>query len=322
MSPTRRRTWPLLPLAAMAAGCGSGSIALDGDGYLYDWSLPEDHDPIPYGFWGLNGFQDHAGLADVEERFGMTVFHTSTRHPNYAVNDLLPLVREEGLQVNLRLVGDHSFYTDDDGNFDLQAWKDMLAPWEDSGVQEFIDDGTLANHMMLDDVHTFEGRSPTGDELEEMARTSKELLPGLRVIVREEAAVLPEPSSGTFEHVDAAVNQYRADDGDVELYAALRADAAERMGLEIINGLNIANGGDGSSGQTGWEADRWAMSADEIYEYGYVLMGVPGCTMFLNWEYDGEELWADGSVGADYFDQPEMAEALGWLGAYAAGEAD
>ena len=32
--------------------------------------------------------------------------------------------------------------------------------------------------------------------------------------------------------------------------------------------------------------------------------------MFLNWEYDGEERWADGSVGSAWFDQPAQREAL------------
>jgi hypothetical protein len=42
--------------------------------------------------------------------------------------------------------------------------------------------------------------------------------------------------------------------------------------------------------------------------------------MFLNWEYDAEERWADGSLGSDYFDQPEVQAALHRLGQRLAGE--
>jgi hypothetical protein len=286
------------------------------------WEIDPESTPISYGFWGLNGFISENGLAEVQSRFNTTVFNTATRHPNYAVTDLLPLVRESGLQVNLRLVGDHEFYTDAAGNFDLDAWKDMLKEWRNSGVQEFIDDGTLSGHMLLDDIDTFAGRNPTGDELEEMARYSKEILPGLWTFIREEASDMPLPTGGKYQQVDASVNQYRTEDGDIDAYALLQAETAEALDLEIVNGLNIANGGDGSSGQEGWEAGKYAMSADEVREYGSVLTAMPGCVMFLNWEYDGEEEWADGSVGSDYFNRYELQDALSYLGLRVAGEVE
>jgi len=304
----------------LLVGCKSGGAHLDDTGYDYDWQMDPDQKPIPFGFWGLNGFQDPKGLMSVRAQFGISVFHTSTRHPNYGVNTLLPMVRDAGLQVNLRLVGGHEFYTTEGGDFDLAAWKEMLEPWSGSGIQEFIDDGTLAYHMLLDDITEFEGRCPDGDDLEEMARYSKEVLPGLEVAVREEAGQLPYPTGGRYEELDAALNQYLASDGNVEEYAIANAAAAHTLGLDIVNGLNIANGGDGSSGQPGWSEGNFAMSADEIVTYGYVLSAVPDCVMFLAWEYDGEEQWSDGTVGSEYFDLPENTEALRWLGLRLAGE--
>jgi len=304
-------------LAALLAGCGAGKFDVRDSGPT--WEMDPSDVPMPYGFWGLNGYIDEGGLQDVQDRLGATIFHTSTRHPNYGTTDLLPLVRAAGLRVNLRMVGGHEHYTDAQGDFDLAAWKAMLDPWAGSGVQPFIDDGTLSGHMLLDDITEFEGRSPTADALEEMARYSKELLPGLTVIVREKASAMPPPAGGRYEQVDAIVNQYRARDGDVEDYALLEAEQSVELGLTIINGLNIADGGDGSSGQPGWSGGRWAMSAEEIVRYGTVLSATPGCGMFLNWEYDGEELWSDGSIGSDYFDQPLLQEALASLGRRVAG---
>ncbi|MCP4805730.1 MAG: hypothetical protein GY884_10335 [Proteobacteria bacterium] len=299
---------------------GPGQIGVrDEDEFLFPWDLDEGHDPISYGFSGLNGFQDEPGLEDVHERFHLSAFHTSTRSPNYAEQSLLPLVEEENLSVNLRLVGGPEYYTDGSGDFDLEAWKAELEPWRDADLDDFIDDGTLAHHMMLDDLSAFSGRGPTASELDEMAAFSDDVLPGLDCAVREEPADLPVPSSGTYEHLAASAAQYRSQDGDVEEFALLQMQVAADLGIGLITGMNLADGGDGSRGQPGWDEGNWAMSAQEITFNGHVLTGVPEVRMVISWEYDGEEAWSDGTIGADYFDEGEVAEALEALGARAAG---
>jgi len=267
-----------------------------------------------YGFWGLNGFVHPKGLAQVRDRLGMSVFHTATMDPAWATGELLPMVQAAGLQVTLRLSGDHHHYTTPGGDFSLDAWKRTLARWADAPLAPFIADGTLAGHMLLDDIENFDGQDPTAAELDEMARYSKALMPGLMTFVRQKASAMPPPAGGTYVYVDAVVNQYKAAEGDVRAYARGESQAAQTLDVGIINGLNIANGGDGSSKQAGWQDGRWAMSADEIQSYGRVLSAVPGCGMFLNWEYDGHERWSDGSVGSDYFDQPALSAALTGLG--------
>lgn len=271
------------------------------------------------GFWGLNGFITEEGLTDVSNRFNASVFQVASSAPNYTVNTLLPLVRESGMKVTLRMSGDHSAYTTD-GNFDLEKWKTDISEWENSGVQEFIDDGTLVGHMLLDDIDTFEGTNPTASDLDEMARYSKELMPGLMTFVRQKCSNMPEPirESGEYEYVDNCVNQYTNyqgfSDGPIDEYIIEQTAAAERFNLGMINGLNIADGGDGSSGQAGWSSGKYAMSAEEITSYGEALLDVPDLQMFLMWEYDGEEIWSDGiTIGSDYFDQPEIQAALASL---------
>ncbi len=310
----RRRHASLLLLAAL--GCEATPVPFDEQG----WEMDPDAGPIPYGFWGLNGYVDEPGLVEVGERFGLVVFSTATRHPGYGVGDLLPLVENLGLRVNLRLVGDHAYYTDGDGNFDLDMWKAMLDPWRDSGAEPYIENGTFAYHMMLDDIGEFPGHSPGAPELEAMARYSEEVLPGLATLVRANAAEMPVPEGGRYAHVDASVNQYHAINGDVRDYTELQVAAAEDLGLDLVMGMNIADGGDGRSGQPGWGEGKWAMSADEIRDYGTVLSAAPGCVMFLNWEYDGEEPWSDGTIGSHYFNQPDLAEALADLGERLAGD--
>ncbi len=263
-----------------------------------------------YGFWGLNGFVNKAGLQDVKQRLGLGVFHTSTRSPRYAVQTLLPLAQSAGVRVTLRLTGDHEHYTTAGGEFDLDAWKAALEPWQDVDLAPFVADGTLVAHMLLDDIHNFAAQDPTAAELDEMARTSKLMWPGLPTFVREKATRMPVPDGGRYHHVDAIVNQYRHREGDVVRWTEEQSRTAAALDVGVINGLNIANGGDGSSHQPGWQKGRFAMSADEIRRYGAVLAADPRCAMFLNWEYDGEEQWSDGSIGAAWFDRPENTAAL------------
>lgn len=306
---------------ARGGGSSGDSIARDTEGTGVPPGervsiLPGSRTPIgrPYGFWGLNGYTSREGLADVAGRYGITVFQTACADPAQAVRTLLPMVRAAGMRVTLRMTPDHEAYTDRAGDFDLQAWKSAFSAWEGSGVEEFVADGTLAGHMVLDDIRTFAGRDPTAAELDEMARHSKELLPGLVTFVREDASALPRPDGGTYIWLDATVNQYHVRKGPVDAYATREAAEAGALGLGVINGLNLCDGGDGSSGQPGWREGHYAMSADEITDYGTVLAAVPS-GMFLGWEYDAHERWSDGTIGSEYFDQPELQAALAELGA-------
>jgi len=67
-----------------------------------------------------------------------------------------------------------------------------------------LHEGPPTYHPLLDDIDTFEGRSPTGEDLDEMARCCKEILPGPRAAVREEAARMPLPIAGRFRYVDVS----------------------------------------------------------------------------------------------------------------------
>ncbi len=281
-------------------------------------NLPEAAHPVRFGFWGLNNFLTPDGLVDVQKRTGLRVVQLATSGKGYTLGNLLPLMRASGVKITLRLTGDHPAYTTPSGDFELAAWKRSLDQWDPADLEPFIADGTLVGHMLLDDIVNFEGHDPTGDELDEMARYSRERLPGLMVYVREEAQRMPVPSTGRYRYVDAAVNQYTIRRGEVRAYTADNMRASAELDLGIINGLNIADGGDGRSGKAGWGKGFWAMSADEIRGYGRVLASAEGLGLFLCWEYDGLERWSDGTIGADYFRQPDIEAALGDLGRFVA----
>ncbi|MCP4804571.1 MAG: hypothetical protein GY913_29710 [Proteobacteria bacterium] len=266
-----------------------------------------------FGFWGLNGFWETDALNQLQTLTGLTLYQVACADPAIALSTLLPQARLAGVKMTLRMAGDHDRYTRE-GAFDVRAWKVQLGPWAGSGVQEFVDDGTLVGHMLLDDIHNFPEGGPIAAELEEMARYTGSLMPGLMTYVRERATEMPEPESGTYTQVDACVNQYKAMDGPVQEWADEQAERSRELDLGIINGLNLCDGGDGSSEQPGWRKDRYAMTGDEIREYGRVLAQVEGMGMFLNWEYDDEERWSDGSLGTAWLTRREQEEALRDIG--------
>jgi hypothetical protein len=214
-----------------------------------------------YGYWGLNGYVSPEGFADVQRRLGANGFQVAHSGQEHTVQTLLPMARDAGMRVTLRLIDEHQPSTPS-GDFDLARWKTQVGAWRDSGLQEFVDDGTLAGHMLLDDITNYPGQDPGAADLEEMARFSKELFPGLMTFVRQKASRMPTPEGGTYLWVDAAVNQYEALDGDIVAYASAEADRAAALGLGVINGLNIADGGDGSAGRPGWRAGHYPMTAE------------------------------------------------------------
>lgn len=274
---------------------------------------------VLFGFWGLNGYISKSGLDFMQSNFGLSVIQVASSDPVWTVGTLLPLVQEAGLKITLRLAGSHSNYTTSSGDFDLASWKSQIELWEDSGVQDYIDNGTLIGHMILDDIYNFSGQDATAADLDEMARYSQQILPGLMTFVRERASSMPIPASGTYLYVDAVVNQYRSFDGDVTTYLETQIAAADSLGVDIINGLNLCDGGDGSSGQMGWRADKFAMTPTEIYEAGQVLLNAPDLEIFLMWEFDANELWADGTtIGADVFSQSEYKSVFQALSEIAA----
>ena len=314
--PQPRLLASLMAASALGVACGPTGAASPSTAPL---AVPDESSPTVahaaapmYGYWGLNGYTSAEGFADVQSRLGMTGFQVASENPQWAVKTLLPMVRDAGIRITLRLTDDHHAYTVH-GDFDLELWKQQLRRWKGAGLEPYIQDGTLVGHMLLDDIRNFPGRDPDAADLEEMARTSKELFPGLMTYVRQNATDMPTPEGGKYVWVDASVNQYEAKEGPVEAYATVQEDRARRLGLGVINGLNIADGGDGSAGRPGWRPRHYPMTAEEIRHYGRVLATVPSCGMFLNWEYDGEERWSDGSIGAEYFDQPEIQAALAEL---------
>jgi hypothetical protein len=67
-------------------------------------------------------------------------------------------------------------------------------------------------------------------------------------------------------------------------------------------GLNILDGGNGSSNVRGWSSGDWAMTATEIRNYGNALLNQSYACGFYNWTYD--------YFGETYYNRTDIKSAL------------
>ena len=102
--------------------------------------------------------------------------------------------------------------------------------------------------------------------------------------------------------VDAAWAQYTARRGDAAAYLKRQVETARRLGLGLVVGLNLLNGGTAESGIPGFHKGKWAMSPGQIRSLGAVLAAEPYACAFSMWKYD--------KADPSYLQRPDIKAAL------------
>lgn len=284
---------------------------------------------VPVGIWGgLPYTEDSAELERLTDEYGTTIVVTAMQ-AGYAVNTFLPLMKENGWRAVLRFSDNWTPDPDDDdggcdgeGRFGLDAFKESLVDrlydtddYYRDAIQSYVNDGTLLAVLMADDVmnygdHGWDDCDPKPYGLNQMAKHLKDLWEGIEVWIRLDPTDLKDryddpdlafpPGSGVplyrrawGRHIDAAIAQYSravSDPALSGLYATAQKDAADVMGMEMVCGLNIADGGGGGSGQEGWKGPGfYAMTPSEVSWHGRTLIQGANCKYILLWEFDGRE---------------------------------
>ena len=188
-----------------------------------------------------------------------------------------------------------------DGSFSLEKWKSQVNRYRKLNLAPFIKDGTIIAHYLIDEPHRAKrwgGRAIPYKTLEEMARYSKQLWPDMHTVIR----VAPSWLAGApfrWKHLDAGWAQYRATHGSAARWIASEANAAEREGLGLVVGLNVLDGGNGSSRIRGNSRRKWAMSGKEIRSYGTAMLGTKRACGFFSWTHE-----------RDYYDRSEVRSAM------------
>jgi len=225
---------------------------------------------------------------------------------------ILEAARKAGIKVFLNMFVSRRQIQNPDGSFSLERWKQRIDRFQNLGLEPFISDGTLAGNYLMDEPDSrgkWNGESVSFADIEAAAAYSKQLWPGLTTMIRADPLFL-QKAPFRWVYLDAAWAQYTTRKGSVEDYARRRAAVAKELGLGLVVGLNVLDGGDGSSGLEGTKVKYSAMSAAEVMHNGSVLLREPGACALLLWKYDRDD--------RSYFLRPEIRAALETLGLLAA----
>jgi hypothetical protein len=110
----------------------------------------------------------------------------------------------------------------------------------------------------------------------------------------------------TYNHLDAGWFQYEAKYmGDITIATNSEVAAAKRKGLGIVVGLNILDGGNGSSKLSGTRSGNYKMTATEIRNYGNVMLNQTYSCGFFNWTYI--------LGGKEYMARTDIKSAMSYL---------
>jgi hypothetical protein len=228
------------------------------------------------------------------------------------VMSVLEAARGAKVKVVLNMFVSPRQIKNSDGSFSLERWKQRVDRFTKVDLKPYIDDGTLIANYLLDEPQSARKwdleQVPFAD-VEAAAQYSKQLWPDLPTVVRSDPVYLRR-APFQWVYLDAAWAQYTVRKGNVDEYVAKHTAAAKAAGLGLVIGLNVLDGGDGSSGRRGTKSKYWSMTPAEISRYGSVLVKVPTACAFLMWKYDRED--------TSYFTQPDIQAALEGLGRLAA----
>ena len=228
----------------------------------------------PFGFWRL----DYTDLGS-----DWNSLHRGSS-PKIIMRDLA-IARKRGARVFVQFAGRTKHYQNRNGSFSIEKFKKLLRAYKGLKLDSYIADGTLAGHMMIDepsDKSNWNGRPMSHKQVEEAAKASKAIWPKLPTLVR----TVPSWLAGSrWTYLDGAWAQYSARKGNVVKYRDAESRAAKKAGLKLVWGLNVIDGGNGSSKKRGTIRGKYNMSASELQKYGKSLLGASHTCGFLMWMY-------------------------------------
>jgi hypothetical protein len=216
--------------------------------------------------------------------------------------------RAKGARVVIKLCkGRDSYVQNADGTFSFTKWKALVDQYKGVNLTPYITDGTILGHFLIDEpalARRWGGKVIPQATLEAMAAYSRQLWPGMTTFARVSAIWLAN-SPVIYRHLDAGWLQYAHGKGDAVKLVAAEVAAARSKGLGLVVGLNVLDGGNGSSGIRGTYSGRYAMSASEIRSYGTALLNQSHSCGFYNWTYN--------YFGPTYYSRPDIKSALSEL---------
>jgi hypothetical protein len=228
--------------------------------------------------------------------------------PSWLMSEL-SLARSKGGRMILKMVGgSDDRVKNSNGTFSLDKWKALVYKFKPLGLTTYINDGTLMGVFLIDEPQNkskWGGVVISHSTVEAMAKYVKGLWPAMTTFVRARPTWLAQTTL-TYNYLDAGWFQYEAQYmGDVSVATNAEVAAAKKKGLGIVMGMNVLNGGNGSSKITGTTSGKYKMSATEIRNYGAVMLNQSYSCAFFNWTYI--------LGGSDYFARTDIKSAMTYL---------
>jgi hypothetical protein len=202
---------------------------------------------------------------------------------------VLTATRSKGGRMVVKLSKGHDRYIQNaDRTFSLTKWKALIDQYRSVNLAPFIADGTILGHFLIDEPHVtgrWGGKIITQATIEAMAAYSKQIWPTMPALARVVPSWLAA-AAVTYTHLDAGWLQYAASKGQVTSLVTAEVAAAQRSRLGILVGMNVMNGGNGSSGIPGLTRGQHAMSATELRTYGTALLNQSYACAFYMWNHN------------------------------------
>jgi hypothetical protein len=260
----------------------------------FDFATGPIEPPGPLSHVGLPFGPAHSPSERFAEFSG--TLHTAT-DPDTLIRDL-EAARRANARLLISFTGNEQYLRDSDG-FSLAKWKQRVDRFRGLDLTPYIADGTIVGHFILDepaDPTNWNGKRVSQADIEEIARYSKEIWPSMATVIR----TFPEYLVGyQYPHLDAVQVQYHDRFGSLEDFITTHVQSAKSLGLALVGGLNMINGGSKDSGIPGRRAGKHAMSADELRSWGGRYLAEPYICAFILWEYD-----------STYLSRPDIQGAL------------
>jgi hypothetical protein len=198
----------------------------------------------------------------------------------------LEMARRANTRLFLSLTGNQRNFQSSNGGFDIAKWKQRVDRFRGLDLGPYIAEETIVGHILLDepwDNTNWNGRPVSLPDVEEIARYSKEIWPSMLTVIRTKYDYL---EGYEYPHLDAVRTQYHSRYGPIDDYMAAHLESARSLGLAMIGGVNLLNGGAKNNGSPGRREGQFAMTADEIRSWGRQVLTNPNICAFLMYQYD------------------------------------
>lgn len=207
--------------------------------------------------------------------------------PTWLLGELAGVRAKRG-RVAIKLVGGpDNVVQNGDGTFSFTKWKALVNRFKTINFSSYIADGTVLGIYLIDEPQNAKkwgGKIIPHATVEAMAKHSKQIWPTMTTFVRAAPSWLAG-SSITYTYLDAGWIQYEPYNGNVNQWVTAQVAAAKSKRLGLVVGLNVLNGGNGSSGIRGTRSGKYAMSASELRTLGGAVLNQSYACAFFMWMY-------------------------------------